>query len=125
MIDLAVSVLLLVGGAFCLVAAVGLLRFPDVFMRMHAGTKAGTLGVGLTLAALALDAGTIESAARAAIAVAFVLITAPVAAHVAGRAAYRARTRLWQGTVIDELEGSPGQTAEDQPETPRQTGGPD
>ena len=104
MMDILVAVLLLLGGFFCMVAGVGLLRFPDVLMRMHAGTKAGTLGVGLTLAALAVDAWSIESGARAAVAVAFLLLTAPVAAHMIGRAAYRAGSGLWEGTVINELE---------------------
>ena len=104
MMDIIVAVLLLLGGFFCLVAGVGLLRFPDVLMRMHAGTKAGTLGVGLTLAALAVDAWSIESGARAAVAVAFLLLTAPVAAHMIGRAAYRAGSGLWEGTVVDEFK---------------------
>ena len=46
MIDIAASLVLLIGGAFCLIAALGVVRMPDVFMRMHASTKAGTLGVG-------------------------------------------------------------------------------
>lgn len=104
MMDILVAALLLLGGFFCLVAGVGLLRFPDVLMRMHAGTKAGTLGVGLTLAALAVDAWSIESGARAAVAVAFLLLTAPVAAHMIGRAAYRAGSGLWEGTVVDEFK---------------------
>lgn len=102
--EIIVATLLLLGGFFCLVAGVGLLRFPDVLMRMHAGTKAGTLGVGLTLAALAVDAWSIESAARVVIAVAFLLLTAPVAAHMIGRAAYRSGAGLWEGTVVNELE---------------------
>ena len=104
MMDVIVAILLLLGGFFCLIAGVGLIRFPDVLMRMHAGTKAGTLGVGLTLAALAVDAWSIESAARAIIAVAFLLLTAPVAAHMIGRAAYRSGAGLWEGTVVNELE---------------------
>lgn len=104
MMEVIVAVLLLLGGFFCLIAGVGLLRFPDVLMRMHAGTKAGTLGVGLTLAALAVDAWSLESGARAAVAVAFLLLTAPVAAHMIGRAAYRSGSGLWEGTVINELE---------------------
>ena len=104
MMEILVAALLLLGGFFCLVAGVGLLRFPDVLMRMHAGTKAGTLGVGLTLAALAVDAWTIESGARAVVAVAFLLLTAPVAAHMIGRAAYRSGSGLWEGTVVNELE---------------------
>lgn len=119
--EIIVATLLLLGGFFCLVAGVGLLRFPDVLMRMHAGTKAGTLGVGLTLAALAVDAWSIESAARVVIAVAFLLLTAPVAAHMIGRAAYRSGAGLWEGTVVNELE----MKTKDQVDTPENKSAPD
>ncbi|MFN3614433.1 MAG: cation:proton antiporter, partial [Rubrimonas sp.] len=52
--DVAAGIMLLGGGFFALVAGLGIVRFPDAFTRMHAATKAGTLGVGLIVAALAL-----------------------------------------------------------------------
>jgi multicomponent Na+:H+ antiporter subunit G len=103
MADLALAILLLLGGGFTLVAGLGLLRMPDVFIRMHASTKAGTLGVGLILLAAALHFGDSAIAARALLIALFVLLTAPVAAHLIARAAYRTGTPLWDRSVIDEL----------------------
>lgn len=104
MIDWIIAILIVVGALFTLVAAVGVLRLPDVLIRMHASTKAGTLGCGLILLALAIgsggDTGTI---ARALAAFIFLLLTAPVAAHMIGRAAYRTGVPLWENTRIDEL----------------------
>ena len=101
---IAASVLLL-GAGFALIAAIGLLRMQDVFMRMHASTKAGTLGAGLIMlgAAIGFDSG--WAAARALGAMIFLLLTAPVAAHMIGRAAYIARAPLSPRTVIDERRG--------------------
>ncbi len=100
--EIAASALLLVGAAFSLVAAIGVVRLPDVLMRMHATSKAGTLGAGLIFVAAALVMPGLASAAKAIAAIAFVLLTAPVAAHVIGRAAYHSATPLSARTWIDE-----------------------
>lgn len=103
MTTLVSSVLLLAGAAFALVAAIGVVRMPDLPMRMHAATKAGTLGVGLMLLALALGSGEVGVAIRAAAVIVFLCLTAPVAAHVIGRAAYLSgEMDLWEGTLVDE-----------------------
>lgn len=86
-----------------LVAAIGVVRLPDIMMRMHATTKAGTVGLGLVFLAVALFFGHVDTSMRAAIAVAFIFLTAPVGAHVIGRAAYWLGTPLWKGTIVDEL----------------------
>ena len=103
MIDILVAVLLVLGGFFSFMAALGLLRLPDLLIRMHASTKAGTLGCGLILLALALHFGETGVVTRALATIAFLMVTAPIAAHMIGRAAYRAGVPLWPGTVIDEL----------------------
>ena len=106
---------LVVGGAFfAFIAALGVLRLPDVLIRMHASTKAGTLGCGLILLAVATHFGETAIVARALAAILFLLLTAPVAAHMIGRAAYRSGVPLWKGMVIDELGRPParGETAE-------------
>ncbi|HKK36070.1 MAG TPA: monovalent cation/H(+) antiporter subunit G [Paracoccaceae bacterium] len=100
--ELAAAAMVAVGALFCLVAAIGVLRFGDVFMRMHATTKAGTLGAGLVMGALALASEDAGSAAKAGGAVIFLLLTAPVAAHMIARAAYRSGARLSPRTWIDE-----------------------
>ena len=102
MIDIATAVLWLAGSAFALLAAVGVLRMPDVFTRMQASTKASTLGLGCLLVGAAIQMGDFASFISAASIGAFVLLTTPVAGHVIARAAYYADVPLWKGTVLDE-----------------------
>lgn len=110
MSDFITGFLLLAGALFVLVAALGLVRMPDVYIRMHAATKAGTLGAMLILAAAAVHGADLGITARAVAAIAFLLTTAPVAAHLIGRAAYLGGVPLWSGSVIDEWSASPQQT---------------
>lgn len=102
MIDILTAILWLAGASFALMAAVGVLRMPDVFTRMQTSTKASTLGIGCLLAGTALQLSDIGSVARAASIAAFIMLTSPVAAHVIARAAYVADVPLWKGTVVDE-----------------------
>ena len=102
MIDIITAVFWLAGSAFALLAAVGVLRMPDVFTRMQASTKASTLGLGCLLLGAALQMGDLASFIQAASIGAFVLLTTPVAGHVIARASYFAEVPLWKGTVLDE-----------------------
>ncbi len=104
-IDVITIVLLIGGTAFTLLAAIGILRMPDVFMRMQVATKAATLGVACVAMAAAVHFGDLATTARSVLIVLFLFLTAPVAAHTIGRAAYVAGARLWEGTIIDELRG--------------------
>jgi multicomponent Na+:H+ antiporter subunit G len=105
MTELVRNVLLLVGASFLLVASIGIIRMPDLFQRIQASTKASTLGAGCILLALAVHFQDFGITVRAGLVIAFFLITAPVAAHVIGRAAYFVGVPLWEKTVIDELRG--------------------
>jgi multicomponent Na+:H+ antiporter subunit G len=102
MIDIITAVLWLAGAAFALLAALGVLRLPDVFTRMQASTKASTLGLGCLLVGAALQLGDFASVIRALSIAAFILLTTSVAAHVIARASYLADVPLWEGTVLDE-----------------------
>jgi multicomponent Na+:H+ antiporter subunit G len=99
---------MIVGAAFMLVAAIGVWRFPDVLTRMQAAAKAGTLGVGCLLAAVAIHFGQMAVTAHAALIVLFFLLTSPVGAHRIARAAHRIGVPLWEGTHRDELREPPG-----------------
>lgn len=101
--DLLTAGLVLVGGAFMLLAGVGVVRLPDLFTRMQAATKGATLGAGCLLLAVAAHFRTTDVAARAVLVVLFVFLTAPVAAHLIARAAYAVGVPLWEGTLHDEL----------------------
>ena len=107
MMDVITAILWLAGSAFALLAAVGVLRMPDVFTRMQASTKASTLGLGCLLLGAALQLGDFASFIRVASIGAFIFLTTPVAALVIARAAYFADIPLWKGTVLDERRGSP------------------
>lgn len=99
------QMLILVGATFMLLAAVGVARLPDLFMRMHSSTKSATLGAGCIMLGAALHFGDFAIAARALAVVVFLFVTAPVAAHMIGRAAYLSGVPLWDGTLGDELRG--------------------
>ncbi|WP_181704310.1 monovalent cation/H(+) antiporter subunit G [Chthonobacter albigriseus] len=81
------GILLLVGAGFALIGALGVLRFPDVYTRMHAASKAGTLGSGFCLLAVAVNETSFDVTTRALAGVIFFLLTAPVSAHLLARAA--------------------------------------
>ncbi len=99
------TIFLIFGAVICLIAAVGVLRLPDFFLRMHAATKAGVVGSGLILIGVAFAYPSIEMSIKVCLAVAFLLLTTPVAGHLLARAGYVAGVPLWSGTVHDDLNG--------------------
>ena len=107
LVDLLVAALLLLGALFAFVAGVGLIRLPDLYTRMHAASKAGTLGSGVLLIALAVHDGTAGTASRALAGVVFFLLTAPISAHLLARAAYSVGYRMWDRSIMDEMRADP------------------
>ncbi len=101
--DAIAGVLILVGVALAVTAGLGLQRFPDLFARMHAATKPATLGLVLVLAGAALRVEEPGDVAKLLLVLVLQFITAPVGAHMVGRAAYRAGTELSPATTVDEL----------------------
>ncbi|MCC0030608.1 MAG: monovalent cation/H(+) antiporter subunit G [Brucellaceae bacterium] len=97
------GILILVGAGFAFVAALGLIRLPDVYSRMHAASKAGTVGSGAMLVALAVVADDQATVTRALAGVVFFMLTAPISAHLLAKAAYSAGYKLWPGSVCDEM----------------------
>ena len=104
MTDIVTAILWLAGSAFALLAALGVLRMPDVFTRMQASTKASTLGLACLLIGAAVQMGDFASFIRVASIGAFVLLTTPVSGHVIARASYFSGVPLWKGTVLDERQ---------------------
>lgn len=103
MLAVLTAFLMVSGAVFCFVASLGMLRLPDTIIRMHAATKAGALGSGLMFLALAVFYQDVSTTLKALAAVFFLVLTAPVAAHLIGRAAYCTRVHLSPRTWIDEL----------------------
>lgn len=98
------GVLLILGAIFTLLAAVGVVRLPDLYTRMHAASKAGAVGGGLILLAVALVCMEAAVALRAVIGVIFLLLTTPISAHLLARASYLAGYRADESTVRDDLK---------------------
>ena len=103
--EILTSVLMVSGALFILVAAVGILRFPDLYMRVSAATKASTLGIGLCLMALAVHFAELGLTSRSMATIIFIAATSPVAGHLISRSAYLTRVPLWKNTKVDELKG--------------------
>lgn len=101
--DVVVSFLLLSGVSLSILAGIGLQRFPDVFARMHAATKPATLGLILILLAAALRLSDGGDVIKLLVIAAAQLVTAPLGAHMVGRAAHRAGDQLSLSTAVDEL----------------------
>lgn len=94
MTDIIAGLLVLGGSAFVFIAGLGVYTLPDTLNRMHASTKAGTLGSILSLIATALVFAEGSVTARVVAIIAFLLLTAPVAAHMIGRAAVHIQQEL-------------------------------
>lgn len=105
--EIIVSIFLLVGIFFIITGTVGLLRLPDFYNRIHAPTKATTLGVSsVILGAVIYFYGIIPDAGfKELLAIVFLFLTAPVGAHMLAKAAYHSKIKLWDGTIVDERAG--------------------
>lgn len=94
--DWLVAFLMLLGVFFATVAALGILRMPDLYIRMHASTKAGTIGLGLVMMAVALHFRDVASISRALGIMIFLVVTAPVAAHLLGKSMLDKGYKMWR-----------------------------
>ena len=86
-------------------AAIGLVRMPDTYLRISVTTKAATLGVGLVLMATAVFFSNSGVTSQAFVIILFIFLTAPVSAHLIGRASYFVGIKLWDKSVMDDLQG--------------------
>ncbi len=105
MSDIVATVAVVLGTVFGVLSAVGIVRMPDVYIRLQVASKASSLGIALLMLGVAVHFGELDVTVRALLVVVFLFLTAPVAAHVIGRAAYITRTPLAAGTDPDELAG--------------------
>ena len=101
--DVAAAACLVLGVLLSLIAAVGILRFPDVLTRMHSATKPQVLGLLLVLLGLALRLRDASSLGLLALVALFQLVTTPIASHMVGRASFRAGQVRTDLLVVDEL----------------------
>jgi len=111
MTDIIASVLMVGGAFFMIVATIGTLRLPDLYTRMHAISKAGPAGAGLLLMGVAVHFGQVSFTTRAVAVFLFILLTAPVASHLIGRAGYLSGVSLWSGSQFDQWDAAPDDEA--------------
>jgi multicomponent Na+:H+ antiporter subunit G len=106
LLELLVALAMVLGTFLTVVACVGLLRFPDVYCRMHAAGKAGTLGVSLLIVAAMVAFAPHEFwvPVRGALAIYFQFLTTPAATHILARASYVSDYGLAERTAVDELK---------------------
>jgi multicomponent Na+:H+ antiporter subunit G len=98
------AVAVLVGAVFALLAAIGIVRLPDLYTRLHAASKAGAVGSGLILIAVALISTDGSVILRAILGIIFLLLSTPIAAHLLARAAYKAGEMPTVTTTIEEID---------------------
>ncbi len=102
--EIAIIIILALGSLLMLLGAIGLLRFPDIFMRMHAATKAPSLGAMLLLLGFVLYFTTWAIVIKAILIIVFIFITTPVASHAIGATAHQLKMKKWDRMKIDDLE---------------------
>ncbi|TFV60828.1 Na+/H+ antiporter subunit G [Geodermatophilus sp. DF01-2] len=116
--DVVAATCLLLGSLLCLTAGLGLVRFPDVLTRMHAGTKPQVLGILLIMVGGAIRLQGWSATWMLLLVAVFQTLTAPISAHMVSRVAYRRRHVRRDRMVVDELgvaPRSPGEARGDEP----------
>jgi multicomponent Na+:H+ antiporter subunit G len=103
-LDLLAAICVVLGAFLSLLAGVGLLRFPDALSRLHAATKPQILGLLFVLTGIALEAHSWSTLLALAPVLLFQILTAPVSAHMVGRAGYRTGNFRKELLLVDELE---------------------
>jgi multicomponent Na+:H+ antiporter subunit G len=101
--ELAGAIITLIGSIFLLLGALGLLRMPDIFNRMQAGTKASTLGTILFLIGIAFAQVDGATVGKLVILILFIIFTNPLSSHALARAAHFLGIALSEKTVKDDL----------------------
>jgi multicomponent Na+:H+ antiporter subunit G len=93
---------IVVGLAFNFFGCLGLVRFPDIYNRLHASIKCVTMGTSSILFGLFLYKGFTAGGIKALLCILFLVLTAPVSAHVLARSAHKSGVKLWEGSVCDK-----------------------
>lgn len=108
MIEILISILIIIGIFFSLLGAIGLVRLPDIYARIHAATKSATLGIAFLVFATFLYFWVVEAEfiGKILLAILFVFLTAPVGAQIISRSAHRTGVPLWNKSIHDDLTES-------------------
>jgi multicomponent Na+:H+ antiporter subunit G len=120
-VDLLTGVFLVLGAFLSLAAGVGLIRFPDAIARMHATTKPQILGLIFILAAIALQERRWSTILMLVTLLLFQMMTAPISAHMIGRAGYRTGVVAPGSLLVDELAQAIERAQDEQAEVERES----
>lgn len=93
---------IIVGTFFILIAGIGLVRFPDIYTRMHAVSKSMTLGLGSVLLAAVIEFASWSVGIKSLLTILFLFLTIPVGSQVISFVAYLRKEPLWNRTIVDE-----------------------
>lgn len=104
MIEIIAYILLGIGAACALIGAMGIVRFPDVYNRIHAHTVVVVGGVIVILLGASMFEGLSSYTLKTLIIALFLFLTAPVSSHAIARAAHKSGVKLWRQSVVDKLE---------------------
>ncbi len=91
-----------IGLAFDVFGCIGIVRLPDVYLRLQAGTKCVTMGTCSILLGTFLIMGFSAGGVKALLCSFFIVLTNAVSAHAMARSAHRAGVKMWEGTVVDQ-----------------------
>ncbi|MBY5958208.1 monovalent cation/H(+) antiporter subunit G [Membranicola marinus] len=124
MTDIAIMIIITLGALFVLFAALGIVRMPDLYLRISVTTKAATLGVGMILIGAAMYFNEASITTRALAIVFFLILTAPVGAHLIGNTSYYKGVPLWNRSKVDDLKNSSNgppenEVRKDEPQRPQ------
>jgi len=101
-------IFIVIGISFDFFGCLGLVRFPDVYNRLHSSIKCVTLGTSSILFGLFLYKGFSPTGVKALLCILFLLLTAPVSAHVLARSAHKSGVKLWEKSVCDKYKEDKG-----------------
>ena len=104
MIEFVAYVLLGIGSACALIGALGIVRFPDVYNRIHANTVVVVGGAIVMMIGAGIIGGITIFTLKALIIAIFIFLTNPVSAHAIARAAHKSGVKLWRQSVVDKLK---------------------
>jgi multicomponent Na+:H+ antiporter subunit G len=105
MSDTVVGIIATFGALLILLAGIGIIRMPDLYLRMSVTTKAATLGIGLIMFAAGIYFNESSITTRVLAIIFFLFLTAPVGAHIIGRSSYLTGTKMWKKSKMDDLKG--------------------
>lgn len=110
------GILLILGSFFMLIASIGMIKLPDLYMRIHAATKAPTLGIFLMAMGIIIYFFELWASVEGLIVILFVFITTPIASHMISRVAHTMGVKKTESTFIDEMDADEKKSSDDSEE---------